>query len=74
MVLGEEHPMSKRIDMAKRVADLACDIDCMKDQLPTPLKEAAIAFVDEAHDMAELLAGEHVGKVYADPDKGRRNS
>ena len=65
--------MSKRVDMARRVADLACDIDCMKHQLPSPLKEDAVAFVEGAHDLAEKLAGRHVGQVYADPDKGRRN-
>lgn len=60
--------MIKRIEMAKRVATLACDMDDYKNSLPTPMKEAAIAFVEKAHDMAEVLAGEHKHLVYQPED------
>ena len=52
-------------DRARDVADFACHLDMIKDAFNPELKSLVIVCVDQLHEIAECLAGNRSGEIYA---------
>lgn len=58
------------IEIAKRVANAASFLDCVKSRLALADDKAGAAFhVDQLHALAMLIAGDQVHEVYAPEDE-----
>ena len=59
---------TQQFEMAVRLADHATELDEAKGGFEPHLKHAAISVVREMHKLAEALAGERIGEIYAQDD------
>ena len=61
--------METEFDAACMLAEFAADIDLRKNAFPPALKALAAECVDKLHAVAQMLAGDRAGEIYA-PDDG----
>jgi len=59
---------TEQFEMARRLADHATELDEAKGCFEPHLKHTAISVSREMHKLAEALAGERVGDIYAQDD------
>ena len=61
--------MDEQLDMAKQLCDLAMALDFAKGEFsPQHLKSEAVGVIRDMHKLAEELAGDRVGEIYAQDD------
>lgn len=55
--------------MAQQLASMAEELDYAKNSFDMAMKHASISCVRELHILAQALAGERVGEIYAPSDE-----
>lgn len=53
------------IEHCQKLADIACELDALKDHLSAAAKDRITSIVISLHDVAMSEAGPQVGEIYA---------
>lgn len=65
---GETMSTDQQFDFARRLADLAAELDDNKATLAPDIPHSTSIFIDGMHKFAECLAGERAGELYDKSD------
>jgi hypothetical protein len=62
----------EKIEMAKKLADMAADIDWEKNEWPDETRELGFSLVVQLYALAEKLADQPIEDIYSTPAIGEK--